>query len=40
VEGSAEFKSRMAAVQQHVAELKPAELELVRSTETGVAAGS
>jgi heme-degrading monooxygenase HmoA len=38
--GSAEFKSRMAVVQQHVAEFKPAELEIVRSIETGVEAGS
>jgi heme-degrading monooxygenase HmoA len=38
--GSAEFRTRMASVQEHVAEFKPSELEIVRSTEAGVATGS
>jgi heme-degrading monooxygenase HmoA len=36
--GSDEFKSRMAVVQQHVAEFEPTELEIVRSIGAGVAA--
>jgi hypothetical protein len=38
--GSDEFKPRMAVVQQHVAEFKPTELEIVRSIQAGVAAGA